>query len=76
MVKTARTNPATFFAVCARLTGPEVKLTIEQSLSGNLSAEDWAMMREIVDAVKQAIPDVASQPPGAVLQYVKDRLQD
>ena len=33
------------------------------------------MMREIVDAVKQAIPDAASQPPGAVLQYVKDRLQ-
>ena len=34
------------------------------------------MMREIVDAVKQAIPDAASQAPGAVLQYVKDRLQD
>ena len=75
MVKTARTNPAVFFATCARLIGPEVKLTIEQSLPGNLSAEDWAMMREIVDAVKQAIPDAASQPPGAVLQYVKDRLQ-
>ena len=76
MVKAASANPATFFAVCARLIGPEVKLTIEQSLPGNLSAEDWAMMREIVDAVKQAIPDAASQPPGAVLLYVKDRLQD
>jgi hypothetical protein len=76
MVKTARTSPATFFAVCARLIGPEVKLTIEQSLPGNLSAEDWAMMREIVEAVKRAIPDASSQPPGAVLQYVKDRLQD
>ena len=53
MVKTARTNPAVFFATCARLIGPEVKLTIEQSLPGNLSAEDWAMMREIVDAVKR-----------------------
>jgi hypothetical protein len=71
MVKTARANPATFFAVCARLIGPEVKLTVEQSLPGNLSAEDWAMMREIVDAVKQAIPDAASQLPGAVLPYVK-----
>ena len=36
MVKTARTNPAVFFATCARLIGPEVKLTIEQSLPGNL----------------------------------------
>ena len=30
-----------FFAVCARLIGPEVKLTIEQSLPGDLSMEDW-----------------------------------
>ena len=50
--------------------------TIEQSLPGNLSAEDWAMMREIVEAVKRAIPDASSQSPGAVLQYVKDRLHD
>ena len=59
-----------------RLIGPEVKLTIEQTLPGNLSMEDWQVMREIVEAVKQAIPDAGSQPPGAVLQYVKDRLQD
>jgi hypothetical protein len=76
MVKTARTSPATFFAVCARLIGPEVKLTIERSLPGNLSMEDWQTMKEIVEAVKRAIPDASSQPPGAVLQYVKDRLQD
>ena len=76
MVKTARTSPATFFAVCARLIGPEVKLTIEQSLPGNLSMEDWAMMREIVEAVKQAIPDASSQPPDAVLQHVLAKLRD
>ncbi len=40
MVKTARTSPATFFAVCARLIRPEVKVTIEQSLPGELSMED------------------------------------
>jgi hypothetical protein len=76
MIKTAHDNPGVFFATCARLIGPEVKLTIEQTLPGNLSMEDWQVMREIVEAVKQAIPDAGSQPPGAVLQYVKDRLQD
>ena len=30
MVKTAKTNPTVFFDTCARLIGPEVKLTIEQ----------------------------------------------
>ena len=76
MEKTAIDQPGVFFATCARLIGPEVKLTIEQTLPGNLSMEDWQVMREIVEAVKQAIPDAGSQPPGAVLQYVKDRLQD
>ena len=68
MVKTARTNPAVFFATCARLIPNDVRVTVQQQLPGNLSAEDWAMMREIVEAVKQAIPDAGSQPPGAVLQ--------
>ena len=76
MLKTARTSPAAFFATCARLIGPEVKLTIEQSLPDNFSMEDWQTMKEIVEAVKRAIPDASSQSPGAVLQYVKDRLQD
>ena len=33
-------------------------------------------MREIVEAVKQAIPDASSRPPGAVLQQVLARLRD
>ena len=66
MEKTAIDQPGVFFATCARLIGPEVKLTIEQTLPGNLSMEDWQMMREIVAAVRQAIPDANSKPPGAV----------
>ena len=65
MEKTAIDQPGVFFATCARLIGPEVKLTIEQTLPGNLSMEDWQMMREIVAAVRQAIPDANSKPPGA-----------
>jgi len=74
MIKTAQDNPAVFFATCARLIGPEVKLTIEQSLPGNLSMEDWQVMREIVEAVKQALPGAEQSQPGVVLQYVKDKL--
>src|SRR6516225_11097380 len=70
MLKTAKTNPTIFFATCARLIGPEVKLTIEQSLPAGLSADDWSVMREIVEAIRQAIPDASSQPPGAVLNHV------
>ena len=75
MVKTARTNPAVFFATCSRLIPNDVSVTIQQQLPGNLSAEDWAMIREIVEAVKQAIPDAASAPPGAVLEHVLGALR-
>ena len=51
------------------------KLTIEQTLPGNLSMEDWQVMREIVAAVRQAIPDASSKPPGAVLERVLGALQ-
>jgi hypothetical protein len=55
MVQTARTNPTTFFAVCTRLIPNDVRVTVEQQLPGNLSIEDWAIMREIIAAVRQAI---------------------
>jgi hypothetical protein len=39
-----------------------------------LSAQDWQIMREIVEAVKTALPDAATKPPGEVLEYLRDRL--
>ena len=70
MLYTAEQQPAVFFATCARLL-PKVKLTIEQPLPGNLSIEDWPVMREIVAAVRQAIPDAAQgRPAREVLQHV------
>jgi hypothetical protein len=76
MEKTAIDQPTVFFATCARLIGPEVKLTIEQRLPGNLSMEDWQMMKEVIAAVRQAIPDAAGAPPGAVLEHVLGALRD
>ena len=73
---TAENQPSTFFAVCARLIGPEVKLTIEQQLPGNLSPADWNLMMQILDAVKSAIPDAASRPAGEVLEFVLGALRN
>ena len=63
MIKTAKDQPTTFFAVCARLIPSDVKLTVEQQLPGNLSMEDWQAMKDIIAAVRQTIPDAASAPP-------------
>ncbi len=75
MLYTAEKQPAVFFATCARLLPNDVRVTVEQQLPGNLSAEDWAVMREIVAAVRPAIPDAAGAPPGAVLEHVLGALR-
>ena len=76
MVKTAKTNPTVFFATCARLIGPEVKLTIEQSLPGNLSMEDWATLREVLSALREELPGADQMQPGQVFQHVLEALRD
>jgi len=43
-----------------------VSINDEQQLPGNLSPADWNLMLEIVAAVRQAIPDASSKPPGQV----------
>jgi hypothetical protein len=70
MIKTAKDQPTTFFAVCARLIPSHVKLTVEQTYGG-LSAEDYAVLR----AIREVIPDANNQSPQAVLEYVLDTLR-
>ena len=75
MLYTAEKQPAVFFATCARLLPNDVRVTVEQSLPGNLSMEDWQTMKEIIAAVRQVIPNAASAPPGAVLEHVLGALR-
>ena len=75
MEKTAQDQPSVFFATCARLLPNDVRVTVEQQLPGNLSMEDWQVVKEIIAAVRQAIPDASSKPPGAVLEHVLDALR-
>jgi hypothetical protein len=52
-----------------------VRVTVEQQLPGNLSMEDWQTMKEIIAAVRLALPDAADRSPGAVLEYVSGALR-
>jgi hypothetical protein len=37
--------------------------------------EDWQVMKEIIAAVRQAIPDADSKSPGAVLEHLLSALR-
>ena len=71
MVAAAKLNPAVFFATCARLILQDVWLSIEQTY-GALEPADYAVLR----AIREAIPDANKQSPAALLEYVRDTLQE
>jgi hypothetical protein len=70
MLHTAKTQPTTFFAVCARLIPNDVKLTVEQTYGG-LDQADYAILR----AIKESLPAANSESPQAVLEFVRDAVQ-
>jgi hypothetical protein len=74
MLHTAKTQPATFLGIASRLIPQQVAIDLQASLPGNLSAADWALMLDIVEAVKTALPDAAKRSPGEVLEHVKTAL--
>jgi len=74
MLHTAKTQPATFLGIASRLIPQQVAVDLHASLPGNLSLEDWMIMREIVEAARLAIPDASSKPPGQVLAFVLNAL--
>ena len=54
MLHTAKTQPTTFFAVCARLIPSDVKLTVEQTYSG-LDPADYAISEPSKKAYQRPI---------------------
>jgi hypothetical protein len=50
-------------------------LTIEQNNPGNLDPADWAIVMELLQAIKEVIPDIADRKPGEVLSLTLDALR-
>jgi len=71
MLATARAQPETFFATCARLIPKDVQLTVSQHYSFDLDPADL----EILRAIKQAIPDAGQRQPGEVFNAVLEAIR-
>ena len=74
MIYTAEKQPAVFFATCARLIGPEVKLTIEQNYAG-LSPNELVLLKEVMAYINEGLPNAATRPPGEVFEHVLSALR-
>ena len=75
MLYTAEKQPAVFFATCARLIGPKVKLTIEQNYAG-LSPNELVLLKEVMASINEGLPNAATRPPGEVFEHVLSALRE
>ena len=60
-------------AIAARICPNDVRLTLEQAIPGGMSLEDYSLMREVIAAIREGLPDADQMRPGAVFQHVLGR---
>ena len=52
-------------AIAARICPNDVRLTLEQAIPGGMSLEDYSLMREVIAAIREGLPDADQMQPGA-----------
>jgi hypothetical protein len=70
LAETAKLYPDRFVAIASHLIPKDVSVSLTARLPANLDATDWQLLIEVLEAVKQALPDVGQRSPGAVLELV------
>ena len=63
-------------AIAARICPNDVRLTLEQAIPGGMSLEDYLLMREVIAAIREGLPEADQLQPGQVFQYVLGALRD
>ena len=71
----AKKDPGRFAGLCSQLIPRDVQLSIEQRPPGSLSVEDWQLMTQVLEGVKQALPGAGSRPPSEILGYVVEAIR-
>lgn len=72
----ARSEPAKFLQIAASLVPREVEATITPAPAGNLDAVDWAVLRAVLEAVKEGLPGAETHRPADVFAYVLEAIND
>ena len=74
--KVAKKSPEAFVAIAARICPNDVRLTLEQAIPGGMSLEDYSLMREVIAAIREGLPEADQMQPGQVFQHVLEALHD
>ena len=57
-------------AIAARICPNDVRLTLEQAIPGGMSLEDYSLMREVIAAIREGLPEAVQLQPHAAVGEV------
>jgi hypothetical protein len=69
LARVRQSDPANYLKFVASCLPKEFSIATTQN-PGDMSSADWALVRELFLAIRQAIPDANAQAPGTVLRFV------
>jgi hypothetical protein len=69
LAQVRQSDPANYLRFVASVLPKDFQIATTQP-PGDLSSADWAVVRDVFLAIKQAIPDVNARAPGEVLRFV------
>jgi hypothetical protein len=73
--KVAKKSPEAFVAIAARIVPTMSGLRLNKPFLG-MSLEDYSLMREVIAAIREGLPDADQMQPGAVFQHVLGALRN
>jgi len=68
-------EPAKYLALAIALVPKDLQVSVSGRLPGGLDADDWAIAMECLRAIRDALPDAHSRPPGEVMGFVLDAIR-
>ena len=71
--KVAKKSSEAFVAIAARICPNDVRLTLEQAIPGGMSLEDYSLMREVIAAIREGLPDADQMQPGQYFSMCSGR---
>jgi hypothetical protein len=72
--KVAKKSPEAFVATAARICPNESGSRLNKPFLGGMSLEDYSLMREVIAAIREGLPDADQMQPGEVFQHVLQAL--
>src|SRR5262249_44032682 len=73
--KMAMREPGTLARMAYATLPKDILVSVEQRIPGGLAPEDWALLTQVLDLIRSAIPPDSNAPPAEVFGVIETALR-